>query len=74
MHVPRLKPHKLGIFIRLVERVYGPELVAELKPAAARGLMLHLDKMQKDDRVIHDGEEWREKGFGGSDGKRQGKM
>lgn len=42
----------------LVERVYGPELADKLKPAAARGLLLHLNKLEDEDRVEEKDTKW----------------
>lgn len=42
----------------LVAPVYGPELDARLKPAAARSLLAHLIKLEREGAAQSDGEAW----------------
>lgn len=37
---------------RLVIEIYGKDLPAKVVPAAERGLLLHLDKLEQEGRVI----------------------
>ncbi len=46
------------LVLRLVLRVYGAELDEKLRPAAARGLLLHLAKLEEEGKVKEPGETW----------------